>query len=135
MADEAEAAIAPQRAVQQVRLGEGLKAVADAEHQPSVVGEGRHLLHDGAEAGDGAGAQVVAVGEAAGQDDAIGVLEIVVLVPEVVRFGLGKVRESVVRVVVAVGAGEDDDAEADRSLRPPSAPLLGRPSPGCISNR
>ena len=116
MADEPQSPVAAQRSVQQVGLGEGLEAVADAQHQPAVGRERRHFLHDGAEAGDGAGAQVVPVGEAARQDDALSALEIPVLVPQIVGLGLGERGQGVNGIVVAVGAGEDDDAETDATL-------------------
>ena len=42
----------------------------------------RHRLHDGRELGDGPGAQVVAVGKAAGHEDGVAALQVVGLVPE-----------------------------------------------------
>ena len=135
MADEAQPPVAAQGPVKQVGFGKDLEAVADAQHQASGSGKGCHFLHDGAEAGHRAGAQVVTVGEPAGQDDAVGVFEIVVLVPEVVRVGFGKAGEDVTGVVVAVGAGKHHDAETHglfRHVRPPP-PLCLRPRR--ISNR
>ena len=71
-----------QRARQQSRLAEDLEAVADAEHEPALVGELDHRLHHRREAGDRAGAQIVAVGEAAGDDDGVDALQVAVAVPE-----------------------------------------------------
>ena len=130
MADEPQAPVAAQGPVQQMGLGQGLEAVADAQHQSAAVREGGHFLHDGAEAGDGSGAQVVAVGETAGQDDAVGALEVVVLVPEVVGVGFGEGGEDVTGIVVAVGAGKHHDAETHptcRHVRPPPPPSRRRP--------
>jgi len=73
--------------------------------------EFRHLVHDRAEAGDRAAAQVVAVAEAARQDHDVGALQVVILVPQVRRLLAELVDHGVVRVVVAVGPGEGDDAE------------------------
>ena len=56
---------------QQARLAEHLEAVADSEHGPAGVGELAHRPHHRREAGDRAGAQVVAVGEAAGNHDRV----------------------------------------------------------------
>src|SRR5437868_3857162 len=64
-------------------LARDLEAVADGEHRPAALGERDHLLHDRAEASDRAGAQVVAVREAAGENHDVGALEVVVLVPQV----------------------------------------------------
>ena len=65
-AQEFQAAVLLQRSRQQSRFGEDLKAVADAHDGTALAGEPADGCHDGAEAGDGAGAQVVAVGEPAG---------------------------------------------------------------------
>jgi hypothetical protein len=53
---EGEAGIPHQRARQQVRLAEDLETVADADHARRRPRRGPDRLHDGAEAGDGAGA-------------------------------------------------------------------------------
>ena len=69
--------------------------------------------HDRAEPGDDAGAQVVAVGEAARQDDRGDALERRLLVPQDDGLGAGEL-ERVDRVAVAVAAREDDDPDPDR---------------------
>jgi hypothetical protein len=97
-----------QCAGQHVRLAQHLEAVADAEHVAAVGGEALHVGHDRAEAGDGAGAQVVAVAEAAGQHDEVAVAELLLAVPDEVRLAQ-HVGDGLVAVVVAVGAGEGDD--------------------------
>ena len=84
-ADELEAAVADQRAGQQAALHQDLEAVADAEHQPAIGGELLDRLHDGRELGDGAAAQVIAVGEAAGQDHGIDIAERGRIVPDEFR--------------------------------------------------
>ena len=71
---EAPVGVAEQRARQQARLAEDLEAVADPQHQAALVGEGDDRLHRRREAGDRPGPQVVAVGEAAGDDDRVGAL-------------------------------------------------------------
>ena len=53
------------------------------------------LLHDRAEARDRAGAQIVAVAEAAGQDDDVAACEVVILVPEVDRLLAERVGDGV----------------------------------------
>ena len=68
-------AVAEQRAGQQAGFHQDLEAVADAEHQAAVGGELLDRLHHRRKVGDGAAAQVIAVGEAAGQDDGIDIAE------------------------------------------------------------
>ena len=81
LAAELERTVPHQRAGQQPCLGQNLKPVADAQHRPALRGEILHRLHDGAEARDGSGAQVVAVAEAARHDHGVGVAQRGVLVP------------------------------------------------------
>ncbi len=69
--------------------------------------------HHRAEPGDDPGPEVVAVGEAAGQDDRRDALERRLLVPQDDGLGAGQV-EGVDGVPVAVAAREDDDPDADR---------------------
>ncbi len=95
---------------------QNLEAVADAEDEAAGVGELAHGFHDGRELGDGAGAEVVAIGEAPGNDDGIAVLEIVRVVPEE-SYGLfGDVLDAPESIVIAVGTGENYDAEFHISL-------------------
>ena len=74
-ADELEAAIAHQRARQQAGFHQNLEPVADAQHQPACGRELLHRAHHRRELGDGAAAQVIAIGEAAGQNHGIHVAQ------------------------------------------------------------
>ena len=65
----------------------------------------------GTEARDGAGAQVVAVAEPARQDDDVAALQVVVLVPQQHGLFAERLDDRLEGVVVAVRAGEGDDAE------------------------
>ena len=87
-----------------------MKAVADAEDEAAVVGELFHGLHHGAEPRDRAAAQIIAVAESAGHDDAVGVAERGVLVPDESR-GMAEQAHGVDGVLVAVGGGELEDGE------------------------
>src|SRR6478609_9048079 len=109
--DEVLVAVADESAGQQVRLDEHLEAVADAEHgQP--LGRGiLHLGHDRRERGDGAGAQVVAVAESAGQHEGVDTLEVVRAVPEGDGLGAGDAHGAL-RVAVVERAREGDDPDA-----------------------
>ena len=80
-------------------------------HQAAGLGEAPDGLHDGREARDGAGAQVVAIGEAAGHQDCVAAFEVMGLVPQVGHRLAHYAADDVVGIVVAVGAGEDQNAE------------------------
>jgi hypothetical protein len=113
-ADEPQADVRQQRAGQQAGLAEDLEAVADAEHRAAVARERHDRLHDRREPGDGAGAQVVAVGESAGDDDAVDAVQVGVAVPQWHDVGHAARRQAGVDVVT--GAGEGDDAELHDSV-------------------
>ena len=109
-ADEAEVAIADERAGEQVGFDEDLEAVADAEDEATLGGVFFERGHDGRVAGDGAAAEVVAIGEAAGEDDEVEAVEAGGIVPD--EFG-GHVEiggEGVPGVVVAIAAWKNDDS-------------------------
>src|SRR6478609_6244195 len=111
--------VADQRAGQQVALGEHLEAVADAEDGQATLGRRDERLHDRCEAGDGAAAQVVAVGEAAGEDDRVHAPEVRVAVPE--RDGLAAaLADGTRRVTVVERTGERDDADLHCASSPDS---------------
>ena len=97
LAVKLEIAIAQHRPRQQARLEQHLEAVADAEHRPALAGELRDRGHDRREPGDRAGAQIVAVREAAGQDHDVGALQARLLVPD----ELGVLAEDVLGGVIA----------------------------------
>jgi hypothetical protein len=65
----------------------------------------------GREARDGARSEIVAVGEAAGQDHGVGAAEARVLVPHELGILPEHRRRNVVGVSIAVGTREDDHGE------------------------
>jgi len=81
-ADEFEIDVAQKGAGKQASLDENLKTVADSEDRTAGGGEFTDGSHDGREAGDGTAAQVIAVGETAGQNDGIEAAEICGIVPD-----------------------------------------------------
>ena len=107
--------VADEAALEEVRLGEHLEAVADAEHGHAPVRGIHDLGHDRAERGDRAAAQVVAVAEAAGQDERVDALEVVRAVPERDGLGAGEAHGALgVAVVERAGEGDDPDAHVGR---------------------
>src|SRR5512146_591311 len=111
LAHELEARIAEQGARQQPGLAHDLEPVAEADHRAASFGKRDDVLHHGAESGNRPGPQVVAVAEAARQDDHVALLQVVILVPQVHRFLAQCIDDGVIGVVVAVGARKGDDAE------------------------
>ena len=77
---------------------------------PPRRGEVAHRRHDRREPCDRAGAQVVAVREPARQNDDVGALQARLLVPDELGVLPEHVLGGVVRVVIAVRTGKDDDA-------------------------
>src|SRR4029434_1660739 len=63
-----------------------LETIADAKHRAARRRELLHLRHDGREARDRPGAQVVAVRKPAREDDHIGAFEAGLLVPDVLSL-------------------------------------------------
>ena len=106
---ELKARVAQQRAGQQAGFAGDLESVADADHGAATLRVGDDFFHDRREPRDGACAQVVTVTEAAGKDDDIRVLEVVILVPEEDGLLLEPLDDGEERVLVAVGAWERDD--------------------------
>ena len=120
-----QARVAGQRSGQQVRLAQDLEAVADAEHRQPRLRGGRELGHHRGEPGDGAAAQVVAVGEAAGQDHGVRAAQVTLVVPE--RDGLAAgPADRAGRLGLIQRAREGDDADA-RGHRAPHRLLRGTP--------
>ncbi len=101
LAAELQVVVTHEYAGEETGFAEHLEAVADAEDESAIVGEPGDGVHDGGEAGDGAGAEVVAIGEAAGEDDAVNVGEGCLLVPEVAGVLVKDVAEGVMAVAVA----------------------------------
>ena len=126
-------AVAQQRARHEARLGEHLEPVADPEHRPAAIREVGDRAHHRAEPRDHAGPEVVAVREPARQQDPGDAVEVGRLVPQ--DHGLGaRDRERVDRVDVAVGAREQDDADAGRHPAAPAAAAGGLASPSASTS-
>src|SRR5216684_4563035 len=70
-ADISQAAIAHHRAGEQARFAKNLEAVADTQDHAAAFGEFLDGLHYGRKTGDRAGAQVIAEGKTAGQDNGV----------------------------------------------------------------
>ena len=108
-ADEFQRGVAHQRAGQQAGLDEDLEAVADADDLHALRGLFGDGAHDRHARGDGAAAQIVAEGEAAGNGDQVDVGDFGVGLPDRDRGlarNLGQRRD---HVAVAVEAREQDD--------------------------
>src|SRR5438309_1394739 len=111
VAAELQVLVADQRPGEEVRLAQDLKAVADADHLSPTTGELRDRGHHRREAGDGAAAQVVAVGETTGQDDAVQAGEVTLLVPDESRILAQAGLHGIVAVALGPCSRKDDYAE------------------------
>src|SRR5438270_198063 len=112
--------VADQRTGQEACLAEDLEPVADAPDQAPVGGEADDRVHHRAEAGDRTAAEVVAVGEATRQDDAVAVLQVLFLVPEVLELGSQHLRDHPAAVPVGPRPREDHDPELHSVLAAPA---------------
>src|SRR5207253_11255961 len=99
------------RAGEQSRFAQNLEAIADAQNQAAAVRELFHGLHHRRKAGDGASAQIVAVGKSAGQNDGVAIRKIFRLVPDEFDGLLEDVSDGVKGVVVAIGPGKNNDSK------------------------
>ncbi|KKK88572.1 hypothetical protein LCGC14_2741790 [marine sediment metagenome] len=98
----------------EMRLAQELEAVANADERLASLGVGSDSLHHWREPPDRTAAQVVAVGEAAGEYDHVVAGEVPLPVPDKVRLLAQHAGQRVVGVVVAPSAGKYDDGEAKR---------------------
>ena len=105
LAQELQARVLLQRAGQQPGLGEHLETVADADHRTARGREFADRGHHRREAGQRAGAEVVAVREAAGNDDRVDAVDGRVGVPAQLRFR-AQALDRPHHVELAVGARE-----------------------------
>ena len=102
--------VAHQHARQQARLAQDLEAVADAEDEAAALGVALDRAHDRRTRRDRPAAQIVAIGEAAGQDDEVDAVgQIRLGVPDDGGGVAGEVAERAGGVAFAIGAGEEDD--------------------------
>jgi hypothetical protein len=109
LADVLQLGVAQQGAGQQARLAQHLEAVADPDHRHALGGLD-HFAHHRALGRHGPAAQVVAVREAAGQDDQVQVVrQGRLLVPDHFNAGSGGALDGDLAVTIAIGTGEDDD--------------------------
>ena len=98
---------------QQMRFAQYLESIAHAKHFAAAVGKVNDTLHHGAEPGDGAAAEIVTVGKAAGKHNAIiggEHADVFVFVPKHDDFFVEFILQRILHVSVAVAAGENDDA-------------------------
>src|SRR5262249_1665920 len=108
--NELERGIAHQHAWQQPGLAKNLEAVADAEHEAATLGMFAHGIHHRRARRDRAATQIIAVGEAARDDDEIGALrQLMLRVPYHRGLAAGDEPQRAGHVTLAIDAGEDED--------------------------
>ena len=112
LAQEREPGVLLQRAGQEPRFREHLEAVADPDDRAATSRELADRGHHRREAGDRAGAEIVAVREPAGHDDGVDSAHGRVAVPQDRRLGTEPL-DRPHDIELAVGAGKLDDADPD----------------------
>jgi hypothetical protein len=110
-----ELAVSEHRPGQQSRFEQHLKTVADSQHWSAALGKLANRRHDRREPRHRTGPQIIAVGKPAGQNDHLGALQTGVFVPDQLSGLAEHLGRCMIRIVVAVGAGEDDDTEFHQS--------------------
>jgi hypothetical protein len=109
-ADEVQAFIAHQRAGQEARLDQDLEAVADAENRNARFGALDEVGRDRRARGDGAAAQIVAIGEAARDHNEIKAFrQGAFAMPNHGRGMAGDTLNRHRSIAVAIGAGVNND--------------------------
>ena len=110
-ADISQAAVAHHCAGEKARFAENLEAIANSQDHAAALGESLDGLHHWRKTRDGAGAQVIAEGKTAGQDDGIAVRQIFRLVPDEFDGLPQGVPDGVKSVVIAIGPGKNNDSK------------------------
>ena len=108
-------AISQHGARQHARLEQDLKAVADSKDRSAPACEVADGVHHRRKPGNGAGPQVVTMREPARQNHHVGAVEARLLVPHELGIVTQHVLRRVIRVMVAIRSGEDDDGESHDS--------------------
>jgi hypothetical protein len=110
-ADVFQTDVAQQSARQQAGFRQDLKSVTDAEDQAASFSKFRYGIHDRREFGKRSSAEVVAIGESAGQNDSVEAFDVCVLVPDVFHRFAEHGLNDVVAILFAIRTGENNDAE------------------------
>ncbi len=110
LADEFETCIAHQYAGQQACLAEDLEPVTDAKDAHTLVRRLRDGGHDAPARGDGAGAQIVAIGKAATEHHEVEIGQLSFGMPDGHGLRAGDLVERAKHIPLAVRSWKDDDA-------------------------
>ena len=111
-AAELETFVAEEGPGEEARFTENLEAVAGAKDGATGLDVAMDGVHDWGEAGDCAAAEIVAVGEAAGKDDGVVIVEVCFAVPDEVGRMAQAVAQDVLAIAVTPRAGEYENGEA-----------------------
>src|SRR5215510_10576179 len=113
-ADELLVCVSQQGARQQVRFAQYLEAIANAENFATHIRKFDHRLHDRAKSRDGAASQIIAVGKAPWQNNAVVSrkrAEIFVLMPEHSHLLAKIIGKCIIDVSIAIRPWENNNAE------------------------
>src|SRR5689334_8564321 len=106
LATKLQGAIANEGSGQHAGFAQNLKPIADAQHKASIGCKFLDGLHDRAETGNRAGAEIIAVAEPARNDDGVGIAQRSFLVPEQTRRVTEDIAQDMDAILVAIRSGE-----------------------------
>ena len=116
-ANEFKGVVPDERTREKAGFGENLKAIAEAHDESAGVGEFLNGTDDGGELRDGTAAEVIAVAEAAGEDNGVNIRgNVGFLMPKQRGLRTNILRHGVVCIVIAITSREDDNAKFNRIL-------------------
>src|SRR5262249_26165757 len=114
LTDVFQASVAHQRAGQQAGLSQNLEAVANAQNNAAITGKIIDGLHYRRESRDPACPQVIPVRESPGKNYRVITIYLLFFMPNEINGLANDFADHVVRVVIAIGAGENHYAEFHR---------------------
>ena len=116
IADEAQRAIAHERAREKTSLTQNLETVARAEHELARPRAAGHRLHNWRESGDRTATQVIAVGKAARQNDRIVIPQRSFFVPDIVSLQAFNAVNARNTILIAIGTRKLDNRKFHLAL-------------------
>jgi hypothetical protein len=96
----------------QLQFQKNLETVTNSQNETSLLDEFLEFLHKRGEFGYRPRAQIVSVGKPPRKDDAIGIFQVVLFVPEIKSLLAENVFEDMECVMIAVGTGKNDNTKS-----------------------
>jgi hypothetical protein len=97
---------------EKLQFQKNLEAVANTQHKPSLMREFLEFFHKRGELGYGSRTQVISVRKSSWHDDTIGIVQVMIFVPEIKGVLATNFPEDMECVMVTIGTGENDNSES-----------------------